>query len=78
MFDRCEKRWLFLKFVKNQTEEICLEAIRNIGWALKFVKNQTEEICFEAATNRGTALRYVYFYQTISKISRIIYKHLTN
>jgi len=34
-----------LRYVKNQTLEICLIAVKQNGMALEFVKNQTVEIC---------------------------------
>ena len=33
-----------LRFVKNQTHEICLEAVKRDGLALQYVKEQTPEI----------------------------------
>jgi hypothetical protein len=32
---------LYLEFVETQTEEICLEAVKQNGSALQFVKEQT-------------------------------------
>jgi hypothetical protein len=50
-----------LKFLKKeeQTEEICLEAVKQDGKALQYVKKQTEEICLEAVKQNGRALQYV-------------------
>lgn len=48
-----------LKFVKEQTTEICIEAVRSNFKALEFVKEQTPELCLEAVRNDGNALRYV-------------------
>ena len=39
---------LDLRFVKEQTEEICLESVKKDGYALQFVKEQTREICLDA------------------------------
>lgn len=50
---------LSLQYVENQTEEMCLEAVRRDGEALEYVKNQTEEICWEAILSVGGALEYV-------------------
>jgi len=33
----------FLVYVKEQTQEICLEAVKENGYALKYVKEQTQE-----------------------------------
>ncbi|HID9495110.1 TPA: DUF4116 domain-containing protein, partial [Clostridioides difficile] len=38
---------------------ICMEAMRENGWALQYVKEQTEEICMEAVREDGEALQYV-------------------
>jgi len=48
-----------LKYVKDQTEAICLEAVKQNGDALKYVNYQTEAICLEAVNRNGYALRYV-------------------
>lgn len=50
-----------LEFVKkqNQTEELCILAVRQNGYALKHVKNQTNEICTFAVQQDGRALQYV-------------------
>ena len=37
-----------LQYVKEQTEAICIEAVKQTGLALQYVKEQTEEICIEA------------------------------
>ncbi|MCC0726709.1 DUF4116 domain-containing protein [Clostridioides sp. ZZV14-6045] len=47
---------LALRYIKNQTEEICMEAVKQDGRALKYVKNQTEEICIEAVKEDGLTL----------------------
>ena len=44
---------------ENQTERICLEAVKRKGYMLEYVKNQTEEICLEAVKQDGYALEYV-------------------
>ena len=48
-----------LRYVKNQTPEMCLEAVRQNGYALEFVKDQTPEICLQAVRQKGCALQYV-------------------
>ena len=50
---------LNLEYVKEQTQEICLQAVKQNGLALRFVKNQTPEICLEAVKEDGLALKYV-------------------
>ncbi len=38
----------YLDKIKDQTEEICLAAVKQDGYALYYVKNQTEKICLAA------------------------------
>ena len=46
-------------YVKKQTPEIYLAAVKQNGYALEYVKEQTEDICLEAVKQNGYALRYV-------------------
>lgn len=48
-----------LAFIDNQTDEICLAAVRKCGSALRYVGRQTEEICLAAVRRDYEALRYV-------------------
>ena len=48
-----------LKYVKEQTEEICIFAVQQNGLILKYAKEQTEEICIYAVQQNGNALKYV-------------------
>lgn len=48
-----------LKYVKEQTPEICLAAVKQNGCALKYVKEQTPEICLSAVKQDSNALKYV-------------------
>jgi hypothetical protein len=43
----------------HQYNEICLEAVKQNGYALQYVKKQTPEICMEAVKQNGYALIYV-------------------
>ena len=45
-----------LRFVENQTEEICILSVKQNGNALQFVKEQTEEMCILAVKQDGYAL----------------------
>ena len=56
--DECALKYA-LKFVKEQTPEICLDAIKETGFALKFVKEQTSEMCLDAIKETGFALKFV-------------------
>jgi len=42
-----------LKYVKEQTPEICLAAVKQDGHALRYVKEQTPEICLAAVKQYG-------------------------
>lgn len=48
-----------LEFLKDQTEELCLIAVKSEGDALRYVKKQTAKICQAAVKNDGLALKYV-------------------
>jgi hypothetical protein len=48
-----------LRYIREQTPEICMEAVKQDGQALYFVKNQTLEICLFAVEQDGMALGYV-------------------
>ena len=48
-----------LRYIKNQTDEMCLEAVKINLFALNCVKKQTDEICLEAVKHDGLALQYV-------------------
>ncbi|HIE5541058.1 TPA: DUF4116 domain-containing protein, partial [Clostridioides difficile] len=48
-----------LQFVKEQTPEICILAVKQNGLALYWVKKQTEEICIKSVMQNGMALQYV-------------------
>lgn len=48
-----------LQYVKEQTPEICMAAIKQSEWALKYVKEQTSELCMTAVQQMGTALQLV-------------------
>ena len=51
--------WWALQFVKEQTPEICMIAVKQNGWALRYVEEQTPEICMAAVQQNGLALKYV-------------------
>jgi hypothetical protein len=39
---------LTLEYVREQTSEICLEAVKKEGYALEYVREQTYQVCLEA------------------------------
>jgi hypothetical protein len=47
------------KYVKKQTPELCLEAVKQNGYALYYVKKQAPELCLEAVKQNGYALKHV-------------------
>ena len=48
-----------IKFIDNQTHNLCIVAVQNNGDALQFVKTQTDEICIAAVKKSFSALQYV-------------------
>ena len=48
-----------LRYVKEQTPEICFAAVNKNGCALQYVREQTPEICFAAVEADEGALQYV-------------------
>jgi hypothetical protein len=48
-----------LRYVKVQTDEICLAAIGNFSYALYYVKNQTDKICLTSVKEYGWTLKFV-------------------
>jgi hypothetical protein len=47
-----------LRFVKNQTLEICLEAVKKDSRALIYAKEQNIEICIEAVKRKENISGY--------------------
>jgi hypothetical protein len=48
-----------LQYIKDQTPEMCLSAVKRFGFALSHVKDQTDEICLAAVEQTGYALQLV-------------------
>jgi hypothetical protein len=53
------KDGLLLEYIDNQTEKVCIDAVKEDPYALQFVKKQTPEICLVAVKRDGWALQYV-------------------
>ena len=53
------KQYLDLRECEEQTPEMCLEVVKNNGYALRAVRKQTHEICLAAVKNDGKVLKYV-------------------
>jgi hypothetical protein len=62
-----------LKYVKNQTEEICMFAVKKHWKALQYVRNQTEKICMFAIDQDWRALNLCRI-RTIELCARAIKK----
>ena len=48
-----------IKYVKEQTLEICMAAVKQDGRAIVHVKEQTPEICMAAVKQNSRAIVYV-------------------
>ena len=46
-------------YAKEQTPEMCLEAVKQYSFALQYVKEQTPEICLKAVKQYSYNLKYV-------------------
>ena len=58
MKEKIRENWR-AEFIKWSNESLCLEAVKENGYALQYVKDQTEAVCLEAVKKNGDALRYV-------------------
>ena len=56
-------RWITdgcpLQYVKEQTYELCLEAVKNNGYTSEYIKDQPYKLFLEAVKNNGCALEFV-------------------
>ena len=50
---------LVLQYIENQTDKICLEAVKQNVHALQYVKNQTDEIYLKAIKQNILAFQYI-------------------
>ena len=57
--EKVRKNGHALKYVENQTPEICLAAVKEDGESLYYVKNKTPEICLAALEQDDEALEFV-------------------
>ena len=51
-----------LEYVKYQTDDLCLRAVKSNGLLLKYVRFQTPAICLAAVNQNGLALEFVHGY----------------
>ena len=63
-----KKNGMFLKYVKNQTEEMRMEAVKENGDALQYAKNQTEAVCLAAVKEDERALHYIRDREMLIKV----------
>lgn len=54
----CKQNGESLRYVKNQTNEICLAVCKQNGESLRYVENQTNEICLAACKQTIFSLMY--------------------
>jgi hypothetical protein len=59
MMNAIKQSYMALRYVKDQTPELCLYAIQQDCWALQFVKEQTDDLCKIAIKKSGSALQFV-------------------
>jgi len=64
-----EQNGYALRYVKDQSEAVCLKAVEQNGYALQFVKDQSEAVCIKAVEQNGYALRYVKDFDLFVKIA---------
>lgn len=48
-----------IRYMKNPTEKVLLEAVIQNEWTIKYAKPQTEELCLAAVKHFGKALQYI-------------------
>ena len=49
----------YLRYVDEQTPELCEQAVRGAGYSIEYVKKQTKELCEIAIKNCYTAIKHV-------------------
>ncbi|MFH7767649.1 DUF4116 domain-containing protein, partial [Acinetobacter sp. BSP-28] len=54
-FNSLKKYGFALKYVHQQTEQICQAAVQSNPQAIKYVKEQTEGLCYMALRKDGMA-----------------------
>ena len=56
MYGSSQTKWKSIRICKEQSLEICMEAVKQNGFAFRYVKDQTPEICIEAVKQNVVAL----------------------
>ncbi len=65
---------LSLRYIKNPTNEQCIQAVTQNGTALQYIENQTFEQCFVAIKQTPLALKYVIV-QTYDLCLHVVKQH---
>lgn len=53
---------LLIEYCKNQTELLCLAAVKQNGLALQYIRNPSVNVCLEALTQTHDALPFIPYY----------------
>ena len=65
---------LYLRWVEEQTPEICLAAVQQNGEVLEFVREQTIEICMAAVQQNPNAIKYIRDLEIKKKVEEAVQK----
>ena len=49
----------FYEYIKEQTPELCLEAVKKYGASLEYIKEQSDDICFAVVKKNGFMIEQV-------------------
>jgi hypothetical protein len=69
----CNKRGFVLKYIKNQTEDMCKIAVQKNGFNLEYVRNPTVEVCIIAIKTDNASIHFVKTFHlfTVEDIQQI-------
>lgn len=48
-----------IKFIKNPTEQVCLETVKQDSYAIQDINNPTEEVCLTAVKKDGFVIKFI-------------------
>ncbi len=65
---------MYLRWVEEQTPEICLAAVQQNGEVLEFVREQTIEICMAAVQQNPNAIKYIRDLEIKKKVEEAVQK----
>jgi hypothetical protein len=49
-----------IKYIKNPSEQVCLEAVKQNGLVIQFIDDPSNEVCLEAVKQNYTAIQYIW------------------